>query len=321
MKRVVAVMSVGIAYAYASACAGVAPSGQPVTFGDQSNIIVWNPETRTEHFVRNAYFDSKAKDFGFIAATPSVPELSEASTKAFDHLRHLKPMGPVPSCSAGDADNVPAATNGAVEVLQQVDVGKYSATTVRSEKADNMTKYLKSNGYVSSPDTDEWVRFYTGKKWVFTAFKVREGAEGKSETGVVRMSFKTDEPFNPYYVPNSNTGTGEPKLKLWFVSDGTYSATVGHDKGWIPASWNNEIGPASLGELANDLNLKSTDFPIKPTVTYFEKVNWMDGTKDDLYFRKDSRFGQVVLAIIVAIAAGLWWLTKSNRSRALKSLA
>lgn len=310
-------MTFGVAYAYASACCGVAPIGQPVTFGDQSNIIVWNPETKTEHFIRNAFFDSKAKDFGFIAASPSVPELKEASTKSFDSLSALKPITGLPSCGAPPADAARIyASDGAVEVVQQVDVGKYQATTVRSGDSSAMTAYLKSNGYAITDGSKEWIGFYTTKKWVFTAFKVRQGTEGMTKTGVIRMSFRTDEPFNPYYVPvenSSDSGT----LRLYFVSDGTYSATVGHGANWIPVAWNNQIGKGSLNGLAGDTGIQDSDFPENLTVTYFEKKGWLDGSKDDLYFKKDSPFTSIIMVLLVALGGGLWWFTKARKSKIL----
>src|ERR1700734_262641 len=71
------------------ACSGVGPPGQPVVFGDQTNIVIWDDAHQTEHFIRNANFRSGANDFGFIAPTPGKPELHEASNKAFYTLASL----------------------------------------------------------------------------------------------------------------------------------------------------------------------------------------------------------------------------------------
>ena len=243
MKRMIAVSSFGLAYAYASACCGVSPNGQPVVFGDQSNVIVWNPQTKTEHFIRNAYFDSKPKDFGFIATTPTLPELKESDTRLFDYLSDFKPVSRSMSCACSGEEVAAAATE--IEVLQEVNVGKYQATTVRSDDSTAMATYLKSNGYAMTDGSKAWIDFYTNKKWVFTAFKVLQGTDGASKTGVIRMSFKTEEPFNPYYVPTENSSESGT-LRLFFVSDGVYSATVGHGANWIPAGWNSEIEEKSL---------------------------------------------------------------------------
>ena len=314
MKRVVALVGLSSLYAYASACCGVSRPGQPVKFGDQRNIVVWNPETKTEHFVRDAGFDSTAKDFGFIAATPVTPELKESNASAYDYLGGFKPHSIGCAGAKADEASAVAAVATKVEVLQQVDVGKYSATTVRSDDPAAMAAYLKKNGYASNADTDEWIGFYTRKKWVFTAFKVRSGVGGNSATGVIRMSFRTDEPFNPYYVPGSNSG-GHGTLKVYFVSDSTYSATVGQSQGWIPASWNNQIPEDSIGQLSTDIGIPVSEFPKRTTVTYFEKYAWLEGAKDDLYFHRDSALGKVAFGGVVLLGAGMWWFTRSRRAK------
>jgi len=76
----------------ACACSGVGPRGQPVVFGDQTNIVIWDEVHQTEHFIRNASFRSGAADFGFIAPTPGKPQLNKASNRAFYTLAALAPV-------------------------------------------------------------------------------------------------------------------------------------------------------------------------------------------------------------------------------------
>ena len=316
MKRAIAVLAGGLLNTFAWACVGFAPPGQSVNFGDQSSIIVWNPETKTEHFVRNAFFDSKAKDFGFVAATPSMPELSEANEHIFEVLDSLKPQDERQVNSAAASTG---ATTKSVEVLQMVDVGKYQAATIRSDDPAAMTAYLKQNGYATRPDSDEWIKFYTDMKWVFTAFKVRKGTDNGSETGVIRMSFKTEEPFNPYYVPTGNSGQGGT-LKLYFVSNGTYSATVGHGKNWNPAVWHAGMDETVTNQLATSLKMPVAAIPINPTITYFEKQSWLEGAKDDLYFKKDNSMTTLTVIGLGMAAGGLWWFTRNRKTKVLGEL-
>src|SRR5579864_7160932 len=101
------------------ACCSVAPRGKPVAFGDQTNIIIWDAANQTEHFIREAKFRSDAPDFGFIAPTPSKPELSEASSEAFDSLEKLKPADEHFGCAKSD-EAAAGAMGKALEVIQQV---------------------------------------------------------------------------------------------------------------------------------------------------------------------------------------------------------
>ena len=316
MKRILATLWFGIAGAWSFACSGASPSGQPVTFGDQSNIIVWNAATKTEHFVRNAFFDTKAKDFGFIAATPTLPELSEANEHVYDLLALFEPHGI--GCGAGAAANNDAPAS--ADVLQQVDVGKYQATSVKSDDPAAMSAYLKQNGYASRPDLDEWVRFYTAKKWIFTAFKVRKLENIEAQTGVIRMSFKTDEPFNPYYVPSENSGKAGV-LKIYFIAEGSYSATVGHSVKWNPAAWSASLPETAVNQLMDSLKLKPEDIPKNLTVTFFQRANWLEGAKDDLYFQRDSGYGNVVFAAVALGGGFLWWFTRSRKAKVLSGSA
>jgi hypothetical protein len=73
----------------APACCPVPPSGKPVVNADQAVIILWDPATKTEHFIRQASFKSQADDFGFLIPTPAQPELDESGNEAFSYLQRL----------------------------------------------------------------------------------------------------------------------------------------------------------------------------------------------------------------------------------------
>jgi hypothetical protein len=49
-----------------SACCAVGRSGVPVVNADQTVIILWDAATKTEHFIRQASFQSDADDFAFL---------------------------------------------------------------------------------------------------------------------------------------------------------------------------------------------------------------------------------------------------------------
>jgi len=272
-------------YAYSFACCAVMPTGKPVRFGDQSNIVVWNPQTKMEHFVRNAYFESGAKDFGFIAPTPTKPTLSTADEEAYLELQKLAPPpkyrskgGP----AAGSATGAPRA-----QVIQRVNVGKYEATTLLSKDPKAIKEYLKQNGYTTNTDFDSWAAFYAKKGWMLTAFKVRQTKPGMPvQTGIVRMSFKTDKPFNPYYVPKNNSGNAHALLRILFISDGMYGARIGNGGFWSYEKWSVPLPASTAKTVVKSLKLTLSDLPANAKVTCFEKYGWLEGAKDDLYFQK-----------------------------------
>jgi hypothetical protein len=70
-------------------CCPVFRIGQPVVNADQTVILIRDPATKTEHFIRQASFKSEADDFGFLIPSPSRPELEESANGAFDYFRKL----------------------------------------------------------------------------------------------------------------------------------------------------------------------------------------------------------------------------------------
>ena len=206
LLSVAAALGLGLSSAVATACCGVSPNGKPVAFGDQTNLVIWDAGSKTEHFIRDAKFSSTAADFGFLAPTPSKPELSEASAEAFDTLEALKP---VKDDTVGAASAMGAASlDKSIEVIQQVDVAGYRATTLLASDSVALADWMRKNGYQTTPAVETWTKVYIAKGWYLTAFKVLDKAQVAS-TGTVRMSFKTDRPFNPYYVPSDNIKEGQ----------------------------------------------------------------------------------------------------------------
>src|SRR5690606_33751571 len=74
------------------ACCPAPAQGQSVVNADQTVIMIWNPETKIQHFIRQASFASNGQDFGFIVPTPAEPDLQESGDAAFDLLKeYTKP--------------------------------------------------------------------------------------------------------------------------------------------------------------------------------------------------------------------------------------
>jgi hypothetical protein len=267
----------------ATACCSVSPPGKPVAFGDQTNIVVWNELDHTEHFIRDAKFRSDAPDFGFIAPTPTKPELSEASSEAFVTLVALRPAETSMSCSKSDDA---AGSSKALNIVQQVDVAGYRATTLLASDSAELAAWMRTNGYQTSPAVEAWTKFYIAKGWYLTAFKVIDKAQVAS-TGTVRMSFKADRPFNPYFVPSDNIKEGQKgTLKLYFVASGAYGAKVGKSEAWQDALWEAPVPGDTARKLAEELKLPFTAIPPDASVSAFVDSDFPRSATDDLYFTK-----------------------------------
>src|SRR5687767_14101894 len=73
----------------ADACAAAPPAGAEVRIAEEEALIIWDPATKTEHFIRRAAFHSTAPKFGFLVPTPTVPQLGEVSDAQFSFLAAL----------------------------------------------------------------------------------------------------------------------------------------------------------------------------------------------------------------------------------------
>jgi hypothetical protein len=272
--------SAGIGFA----CCGVSTLGRPLRFGDQTNIIVWNASSHTEHFIRDALFDTDAKDFGFIAPTPSKPELAEASDLAFETLARLRPAH-TRSGLFGMMDLVPGAKAVGVIVIQEKDVAGFHATTLLASDSKALANWMRKNGYQTTPAVETWTKFYIAKGWYLTAFKVKNSSE-QASTGTVRISFKTDEPFNPYYVPSDNIDPRNKRLlRVFFVSDASYAPTIGHTGHWTNLKWRAPVPDATASRLAQQLKIPASEIPAGAQVESFEDNRFPRAVSDDIYFR------------------------------------
>jgi hypothetical protein len=142
----------------ASACGPAPPNNKPVVNADQTVIMIWDPESKTQHFIRQASFKSAADDFGFIIPSPAQPELGEASTDAFSQLAKMtepetitkkRPAQGV-NCACGGAEYPCAAGKAeSVRILDAKDVAGYRATVLEASTANALVDWLKENGYLS----------------------------------------------------------------------------------------------------------------------------------------------------------------------------
>jgi hypothetical protein len=270
-------------------CSGVGPRGIPVRFGDQTNIVIWDAENHVEHFIRNANFQAGADNFGFIAPTPGKPELSEASARAFSTLASLAPMYArlgAPGGFGGGRGRQSKADE--VQVIQEADVAGYHATTLFSKSAEAINDWMNEHGYVSTPEVEKWADRYTHRGWYLTAFKVTDKTKLAASTGTVRMSFKTDTPYNPFYVPTTNIPAGRKgTLRVYFVSVGDYDANIGYTgETWKTPQWTSAIPEATSALLAKQVKIPAEAIPDNPQVETFVDTDFPRPAPDDIYFTK-----------------------------------
>jgi len=245
----------------AEACATAPPRGEEVRIAEEEALIVWDPATKTEHFIRRAAFQSTARKFGFLVPTPTTPQLSEVPDSIFWSLANLirrevkydrsettyragawlfESCMLMKGASKATAVGEPAA----VRVLATANVAGFDATTVEADDAKALTAWLGDNGFEATPQLTAWLERYVTEKWKVTAFVVASAAEGQSNryeiaTKAVKMTFPAERPFYPYREPqiemtvetNAKLAPANRLLRVFFVSNERYAATLA-DQPW-----------------------------------------------------------------------------------------
>ena len=314
----VAALASGGASPAARACCPAPPRGFEVRIADQEILVVWDPATKTEHFVRRAVFsgggEAPAAGFGFLVPTPTRPEVAASNGGAFGLLREetrpwvvqktrwrvsVMPLLAYPfllTMMGSRASPTPTASiDRGVDVLEQTHVAGYDVAVLAASDPKALTDWLGANGYDARPALQEWARPYIEKRWIITAFKYA-ARMGEVGTDAVRMSFSTETPLFPYRVPTDNIappGQGN-LLRAFVVAPGRATGTLGEGPGrpWTQGQVK-RARPLPAAELARLVGQAIPPEAVKSLgdgawLTAFEDPTWPSGT-DDLTFTLDPK--------------------------------
>jgi hypothetical protein len=287
----------------APACCPAPPPNKPVVNADQTVILLWDPATKTEHFIRQASFKSSADDFGFLVPTPAQPELAESGNDAFPYLLKLtapeKQQQPRPSnigCCIGCASPVSGPPPGGVKVLDEKLVAGFNAVVLEASAADALTRWLADHGYAFSPEVEAWAKPYVEAGWKITALKVAKdrAAEDKKtvSASALRLSFKTDKPLFPYREPDPRSyaqslGAKKRLLRIYFVADAQYRGQLQQEE-WTTSkvAWADKLRPEDRTKVLELLRLPANTGPAEWWLTEFEDDWPYQVAPSDVYFSR-----------------------------------
>jgi len=300
-------------------CCAVYPQGKPVVNADQTVIILWDAATRTQHFIRQASFKSDADDFGFLVPSPTQPELEEAGNDAFPYLRKLteperkrapRQVGISCGCSTALQRDAEMATL-EVKVLEEKRVAGFDAAVLETTSATALTKWLKDNGYVYSPEVAEWAKPYLVAGWKITALKVAKDKSSVAKKDVsaaaLRISFKTDRPIFPYREPDYKNVDGSLTakrrlLRIYFLADARYDGELTKETPWTgKVAWAGKIQPADRAKVLDLLKLPATTGPANWWLTEFEDDWSYKLAPADVYFSRSAHQDPIRRAPIIRL--------------------
>jgi hypothetical protein len=305
------------------ACCPAPPSGKPVVNADQTVILIWDPTTKTEHFIRQASFKSEADDFGFLVPSPTQPELDESGNEAFPYLRKLtepetkkvpRPSGGLGcGCSAAKS---PGLALSKVTVLEEKQVAGFHATVLEAESAAALVAWLKEHGYAFSPEVEAWAKPYVQAGWKITALKVAKDPDHKASQAVaassLRISFQTDHPLFPYREPDTTSSAkaldaNHRLLRIYFIGEARYQGELTKDHTWTgKVAWADKLSANDRKEILEMLKLPETTGPAEWWLTEFED-NWpYQVAPADVAFLRDADQSTVKRPPIIQYVEAPW---------------
>lgn len=304
------------------ACAPVPRPGQFIRIAEESAIIVWDEKTRTQHFIRQATFDTDAPDFGFLVPTPTEPALAEVDNTAFANLEYLIRPKEIEKTKFTGVDFTPllfgyfllsrsavdsAPTSAGVHVLSAYRVAGYDAVVLEAENAAELNRWLDKHGYASGPSLAEWLAPYVAGRWKITAFKIAKGVSAREVgTSAVRMSFTTDRPFFPYREPadqreSKETRGGNRLLRIFFLGASRMDGALG-DKASVSwpgqTVWADRISEYDR-QMFNGLVPSDSLLAPKTWLTVFEDKSSPRPGTDEVYFAPSKQPGTVQLPPVI----------------------
>jgi hypothetical protein len=299
--------------------------GPSISIAEESAIIVWDPVKKMQHFIRRAAFDTKSPNFGHLVPTPTVPTLAEVEDGIFGKMdRWILPrtvektkfkFDPILCCLGGGGSPAPGdAAVGGVRVLGEQKVGGYQTAILEADNTEDLSDWLKKNGYSNDPELQSWLFPYVANQWKITAFKITQDPKtGQlATTQPVRMSFATDKPFFPYREPEVklekpemvNAGNvprpfhiDEKGEKIWndarllrvhFVSTTRMQGNLGNAAWHAKIPWADQLTDEQRKQIAAATGLAENDLPASAWLTTFEDRAEPRPGKDEVYFEPSA---------------------------------
>ncbi|MCW3062521.1 MAG: hypothetical protein JWQ02_4342 [Capsulimonas sp.] len=211
------------------ACATLSLPGTAMEIAQEQAIIVWDPGTHTEHFIRRADFVGTGKDVGFLVPTPEAPKLNPVNDEVFGDLdkfgepeinadprqgiRFTSVLEYLGQTAGNKLGTVGGNVTAEVDVVSSETVGGYDATVLRANDAGALEQWLHSHGYSPRTTLSKWLAPYIQKGWAITAFKITNGGrQGADPSASVCMTFHTEKPFFPYSEPSDSRIPNESSI-------------------------------------------------------------------------------------------------------------
>jgi hypothetical protein len=219
------------------ACATFYPEDFVGFLADETALIVWDEESRTEHFIRRASFSTNSETVGFVVPTPSRPKVEEFDDEVFSFLeRSTRPKRIVKKkrkwvlgsffMLTYSMDSMAGLEPEGVRVYEQGAVAGQDYAILKADNAAALEKWLSTNGFPFPESSRAWVEPYIEDGFFLTAFKYRANSDQGFHSETVKLSFSAEHAYYPYREPDQAEEADKRSLKLYLLSTGPTKAML-----------------------------------------------------------------------------------------------
>lgn len=221
-----ALLVLGIQASPASACVCgvVAPTGDAKAMVSQTEAIVrW--DGKREQIDLSIALDSEAAGAGLVFPTPNPAKVTAGDPGVFESVReHALPRATIIDDWWGFGVEGESPKTDEPVVLDTVQVGKLTATTLEASDNSGLSRWLKNNDYTVSKSARAALRDYVDQGWSFVAVKLTDdpesddagaGLSGRLEP--ISFSFRSDDLVYPMRA--SSFSSTPQDLRLYVFDD------------------------------------------------------------------------------------------------------
>lgn len=288
--RLVSLSLFGILASSSQACLLLSAFARPqVALVAKSNMLIWNPESKTEHLVQSLALLSKISQFDYLVPTPTKPTVSIVGQDGFQSAYGLLHPSTrrTPQIAASTAFHK-VWQDEQSDSPTETYIKNVKVTTINAGDILALSKWMEESGYHPNEKQRAWLQRYVDRHWYLTAFTVKP-TEELSKTEAVRLTFKTENPVLPYFSAGANW-LDKVRQELYLVSPTPLTGVIGKKVTWKGQSTSHAyLTATSSDQLASQLKLKKNDLPAISWVNWYVENGSIADTTDDIVFQVLSK--------------------------------
>lgn len=288
------VLSVGtVSPASACACGGVgAPTGESVSVNEESAVVRHDGET--EDILLSFDMFTSAQDVALILPLPAQAELDVADVDTLGQLeratapdiverRVLRGLQlPVIGGAAGDGAG--AGQPPGVHVLEERELGPFTATQLTSTSTAPLTRWLDEHGYDVRDEVVEATRPYLREGWVIAAIKLTAGPDSPhaldGELQPIRATFPSREIVYPMRM--QATAASVSTLRVYTLTEHRTDVDFGEIEPGVAFAGPLRAGDVPAGSTLAELTRET------PFVTRFDTYVRPEEVTTDMTFTRSA---------------------------------